>query len=85
MQETQVQTLIWEDLTCRRATEPMHHNYWACALEPREPQLPKPECPRAHAQQKEKPPQWEAHTPQLKSSPHFLQLEKSLCSNKDAA
>ena len=34
-QETQVPSLIWDDPTCRRATESVHHNYWACALEPR--------------------------------------------------
>ena len=34
MQETWVQFLVREDPTCGRATEPMHHNYWACALEP---------------------------------------------------
>ena len=32
--------------------------------------------PRAHALQQEKPPQWEAWTPQLESSLCFLQLEK---------
>ena len=34
MQGTWVWSLVWEDPTCRRATKPMHHNYWACALEP---------------------------------------------------
>ena len=34
MQETQVQSLVWEDLTCCGATKPVRHNYWACALEP---------------------------------------------------
>ena len=34
VQETRVWALVWEDPTCRRATKPMHHNYWACALEP---------------------------------------------------
>ena len=34
MQEKQVQSLMWEDPTCRRATKPMHHYYWAQALEP---------------------------------------------------
>ena len=55
MQETQVQSLVWEDSTCCRATNTMHHNYWACVLEPRNlsywahlPQLLKPACPRAH-------------------------------------
>ena len=33
MQGTRVRSLVQEDPTCRRATEPMHHNYWACALE----------------------------------------------------
>ena len=33
MKGTQVQALVWEDLTCHGATEPMHHNYWVCALE----------------------------------------------------
>ena len=34
MQGTWVQSLVWEDSTCRRATKPMYHNYWAWALEP---------------------------------------------------
>ena len=34
MQEIWVWSLVWEDATCHRATKPMHHNYWACALEP---------------------------------------------------
>ena len=34
MQETRVRALGWEDATCRGATKPVHHNYWACALEP---------------------------------------------------
>ena len=46
-----VRALVWEDPTCRGATKPVCHNYWACALEPashndwaREPQLLKPAC-----------------------------------------
>ena len=69
----------------------MHHNYWACSLEPRNrnywthmPQLLKPERPRACALQ-EKPLRWETCAPQLENSPWLLQLEKSLCSNKDPA
>ena len=27
-------SLVWEDPTCRGATKPVRHNYWACALEP---------------------------------------------------
>ena len=34
MQVTQVRALVWEDPTCRGATGPVSHNYWA-----REPQL----------------------------------------------
>ena len=34
MQGTRVRSLGREDLTCCRATKPVHHNYWACALEP---------------------------------------------------
>ena len=33
--------------------------------------------PRACVPQRERPPQWEAHTPQLERGPHSLQLEKS--------
>ena len=34
MQGTQVRALVREDPTCRGATKPMCHNFWACALEP---------------------------------------------------
>ena len=34
MQGTRVRALVWEDPTCRGATQTMHHNYWACTLEP---------------------------------------------------
>ena len=34
MQGTQVQSLIWEESTHCGATKPIHHNYWAWALEP---------------------------------------------------
>ena len=36
MQETWVPSLIWEDFTRRAATEPVSHDYWAHAQEPRE-------------------------------------------------
>ena len=39
MQGTWVQALVREDPTCRGATKPVRHNYWA-----RVPQLPKPVC-----------------------------------------
>ena len=60
-------TLVWEDPTCRRATKPVHHNYWACTLKQRNhnywahaPHLLKPAYPTAHALQQERPLQWEA-------------------------
>ena len=34
MQGTRVRALVREDPTCHGTTKPMHHNYWACALEP---------------------------------------------------
>ena len=34
MQGTRVRFLVWEDLTCCRATKLVRHNYWACTLEP---------------------------------------------------
>ena len=49
MHGTRVWALVQEDPTCCGATKPVHHNYWACALEPvshnywaRMPQLLKP-------------------------------------------
>ena len=51
MHGTWVRALVREDPTCRRATKPVHHNYWACDLEPAShnywahaPQLLKPVC-----------------------------------------
>ena len=34
MQGTWVRALVREDPTCPGATKPVHHSYWACALEP---------------------------------------------------
>ena len=34
MQGTRVRALVRENTTCPRATKPVRHNYWACALEP---------------------------------------------------
>ena len=34
VQGTRVQSLVREDPTCHRATKPVSHNYWICALEP---------------------------------------------------
>ena len=69
---------------CHGTTKHVHYNYWACALEPRN---------HSHwslhtlepCSQQEKPRQWEAHVPQIESSLHSLQVEKSPRSNKDPA
>ena len=34
MQGSRVQALVRQDPTCRGATKPVRHNYWACTLEP---------------------------------------------------
>ena len=34
VQATQLRSLVREDPTCHRATKPVHHNNWACTLEP---------------------------------------------------
>ena len=83
MKETRVRSLIWiphaaEELNLSTTTiEPV---LWAG-----EPQLLKFTWPRFHRLQQEKPPQWEACTPQLESNPRSPQLEKSLCSSKGPA
>ena len=81
-----------EDPTCCRATKPMYHNYWVCALEVRNlnywshvPQTLKPKLLVACALQQEKPLQWETPTLQLEINPRLHQLQKSPCSNEDLA
>ena len=75
-QGTRVRSLVWEAPTCRRATKPVRHNYWACALEPASHNYWRPRAttteactPRACAPQQEKPPQWEACTPPRRVAP----------------
>ena len=82
MQGTRVRALIREDPTCRGATKPMRHNYWACALEPMSHNY-WARAPRAHAPQQEKPPQWEACPPQRRVAPARYTREKPACSNED--
>ena len=62
---------------CSRAGEPQLLSPCAATTEA--------QAPRAGAPQQEKPPQWEAHSPQPESSPHLPQLEKSPHGNKDPA
>ena len=49
MQGTRVRALVWEDPTCRGATEPVRHNYWACASGACAPQQERPRYREAHA------------------------------------
>ena len=48
--------------------EPGNHDYWS-------PYALEPVLPNKRSHRNEKPPQWEADTPQLESSPRSLQLE----------
>ena len=82
-QGTPVWSLVWEHPPGCGATKPVHHSYWACALEPSSrnywaqmPQLVKLMRSRACAAQQVKP---------LPSEACILQLEKSPCSSKDPA
>ena len=70
MQGTWVRALVREDPTCRGATKPVRHNYWACALGPVSHNY------WAHVPQLLKPGRLE---PMLcnKRSPCSLQLEKA--------
>ena len=90
MQGTRVRALVREDPTCHGATKPVRHNYWACALEPASHNYWSPRAttteacvPRAHAPQREKPPQWEAHALQGRVAPAHGNQRKPACSNED--
>ena len=72
MQGTQVPSLVREDSTCRGASKPVSHNYWACALEPRAPG-------------QERLPQCEAHAPQQKVDTPLRNWRKPMHSNRDPA
>ena len=83
MQGTWVRALVGEDPSCRGATKPVHHNYWACALEPTShnywshvPQLLKPVCLEPMLCN-EMPRQWEACAPQQRAAPACRQREKA--------
>ena len=76
MQGAWVRALVQEDPTCHGATKPVHHNYWAHALQPTSRNY-WAHVPRARAPQQEKPPQWEASTLQRRVAPPSPQLEKA--------
>ena len=87
-QETWVQSLIQEDPTCYRTslctttTEPVLLSPCSATTELPCRQLLRPACPRTHAPEQEKLPQWEALAPHLESSPCSPQLQKSPHSSK---
>ena len=56
LQGTRVRALVWEDPTCRGATGPVSHNYWACAS-------------GGCAPQQERPRQWEARALRWRVAP----------------
>ena len=70
MQGTRVRALVWEDPTCRGATKPMCHNYWACAS-------------GACARQQERPPQWKTRAPRWRVAPACLNERKPSDRNED--
>ena len=97
MQGTEIWSLVQEDPTYHGATKPMCHNYWTCALEPtccsywaHVPQVLNPRAatteaclPRSRAPQQEKPPQWEAETPQRRVDLARRNWRKPAQSNED--
>ena len=70
MQRTRVWALVWEDPTCRGATGPVSHNYWACAS-------------GACAPQRERPRQWEARAPRWRVAPAHHTWRKPSHRNED--
>ena len=70
MQGTRVRALFWEDPTCRGATRPVSHNYWACAS-------------GACASHQERPRQWEARAPRWRVAPTCHNQRKPSHRNED--
>ena len=70
MQGTRVWALVWEDPTCRGATKPVSHNYWACVS-------------GACAPKRERPWQWEARAPRWRVAPARRNWRKPSHRNED--
>ena len=68
---SQVGSLVWEDPTCRRATQPVHPSYWARARQLLKPEHLEPMLHNKRSHRNEKP----AHT--VQSSPHWPQPENA--------
>ena len=81
IQGTWIPSLVRKGLTCHRATMPMHYNYRAWALQAVSHSfwgLPYRVC----APQQEKPPQWEACTPQQRIALLTLTTERGHAATK---
>ena len=76
VQGTRVRALVQEDPTCRGATKPVHHHYWACALEPVSHNYWSPCTWSPCSATREATAMRSPHTTK-KSSPHSPQLEKA--------
>ena len=76
MQGTWVQALVREDPTCRGATKPVHHKYWACALEPASHNYWSP-CAWSPCSTTRQATTMRSVCTATKSSPCSLQLEKA--------
>ena len=70
IQGTRVRALVWEDPTCRGATGPVSHSYWAWAS-------------GACAPQQERPRQWEACAPRWRVAPTRRNWRKPSHRNED--
>ena len=70
MQGTRVRAPVREDPSCRGATRPVSHNYWACASGARAPQRGRPR-------------QWEACAPRWRVAPARRNWRKPLHRNED--
>ena len=62
---------VQEDSTCKGATKPGYHNYWAHAA------TTEAHVPKSLSSAEEKPPQWEVLVQKLESNASSQQLEKA--------
>ena len=69
IQGTRVRAPVWEDRTCRGATGPVSHNYWACAS--------------GAVLRNERPRHWEARAPRWRVAPARRNWRKPSHRNED--
>ena len=84
MQGPWVQSLVQKDSTCCKAVKPVHHNYWACVLEPLNCNSWSL-CTLESVLRNKKPPQWEARTLQWRVAPTCWNQRKTMHSDEDPA